>query len=130
MNVQDIAYNIFNSSPKSPKSIQLQLPEESTNNVNNDIFNIMLEIFQFGMVKFFGNEGKVDLNNVTEEDFFKIRRYFWSFGFEIFYKIYDKTDKLLTSNKTYENPTGLYEKVLTLDTELLKYEISFDYYKG
>jgi hypothetical protein len=88
MNIEEIAYNIFSGSPKSPKSVQLQLPA-NCKDVYQEIFNIMLELFHYGMVKFHGNEGKVDLNQVTEDDLFKMRQYFWSFGFEIFYKIHD-----------------------------------------
>mgnify|MGYP006089482039 CR=1 FL=1 len=129
-NIQEIACKIYSGSPRSPQSIQLELPESSPNNdLTQEIFNIVLEIFHYGMVKFHGIDGKVDLNQVTEDDFLKMRQYFWSFGFEIFYKISDNS-KLLLENKEYDKPTELFKKYITLSTNILKYEISFDYYQS
>ena len=124
-NIREISNNIFTKSCKSPQSIQLHLPDGN----NDEIFSILLEIFQNGMMKFHGNEGKVDMDLITEDDFLNIRKYFWSFGFEIFYKIYDSNDNFLKKNKNYKTNTELFNKYLTLTTDTLKYEISFDYYK-
>ena len=129
MEISDISNNIFSESYKSPMSIQIRLPDKSVKDVNQEIFNIMLEIFQNGMVKFHGKQDKVDLNEISEDNFLNIRRYFWSFGFEIFYKIFDTTGNLLLENKVYDKTTDLFNKYITLETELFKYEISFDYYQ-
>ena len=129
-NIQEIASNIFNKSSQTPQSIQLKLPDSSScKDVNHEIFSILLEIFHHGMVKYHGKQGRVNMDLVTEDDFLNIRKYFWSFGFEIFYKIFDTTGNLLLENKVYDKTTDLFNKYITLETELFKYEISFDYYQ-
>ena len=131
MNIEDIACTIFSDSPKPPQSIQLNLPnKDSCKDINQEIFNMLLELFHYGMVKYYGNLGKVDLTLLNENDFLKIRKYFWSFGFEIFYKVYDLNNNLILSNKEYTSNTELFDKYLTLDTDISKYEISFDYYNN
>lgn len=131
MDIREIALNILSKPPQPPQSIQLHLPSaDEVANPTNEIFNMMLEFFNSVMVKLHGKNGKVDLNHVSEDDFLKVRQYFWSIGFEVFYKIYDNENNLLTNNRAYKKTTELFMKYITLQTETLRYEISFDYYKA
>ena len=129
--MNDISVQIYKSSPKPIKSIQVEMPEVvHKSKPNDEIFMMLLEIFHNGMVKFYSNECNiVNLDTITEDNLLNIRKYFWSFGFDIFYRIYDLQNNLLKQNKNYINPTELNNKYLDLKTDHLRYRISFDYYQ-
>ena len=129
--MNDISVQIYKSSPKPLKSIQIEMPEVvNKSKPNDEIFMMLLEIFHNGMVKFYSNECNiVNLDTITEDNLLNIRKYFWSFGFDIFYRIYDLQNNLLKQNKNYTNPTELNNKYLDLKTDNLRYRITFDYYQ-
>ena len=129
--MNDISVQIYKSSPKPIKSIQVEMPEVvHKSKPNDEIFMMLLEIFHNGMVKFYSNECNiVNLDTITEDNLLHIRKYFWSFGFDIFYRIYDLQNNLLKQNKNYTNPTELNNKYLDLKTDNLRYRITFDYYQ-
>ena len=129
--MNDLSVQIYKSSPKPLKSIQIEMPEVvNKSKPNDEIFMMLLEIFHNGMVKFYSNECNiVNLDTITEDNLLNIRKYFWSFGFDIFYRIYDLQNNLLKQNKNYTNPTELNNKYLDLKTDNLRYRITFDYYQ-
>lgn len=122
MDILEIAHNIFCNPVKNPCSIQLDFD-------SNDlevIFKQLLVIFTEGMKIFFGDEnGKVDLQSISQEDFFKINQYFHSFGFYIIYDIknLNEDDDRALLEKKY-----LKDYYLRLITNNCIYYISFDFY--
>lgn len=126
MDIAEIAQNIFNQSPKEPNSIQLDFSETDENLTTKDIFEMLLIIFQQGMIIHYGDANKrVDLTNITHEDFLKINKYFNSFNFKVEYNI---------KPLNYIEPANMSDKKqlkdysLRLKTNSLLYYISFDYY--
>lgn len=82
--LDEMIKEVFSSSPKGVNTIQLQ-----TDNLElKELFTMMLEIFTKGMKIMFGdNEGKVNLESISAEQFMEIKQRFRSFGIEIFHKI-------------------------------------------
>ena len=125
--MNDISKKIFEGEPKNPQSIQIEYSDADD---DDKLFIMLLEIFYDGMRKFHGVNNKVCLELVKDEDLFQMRQYYWSFGFDIFYKVYD-LDKNLIKNydkNTKRCKTSLKDLFMNLKTSYLIYEISFDYY--
>lgn len=82
--LDEMIAEVFTSSPKGVNTIQLQTDGLEL----KELFAMMLEIFTKGMKILFGDsEGKVNLENITEEQFIEVKQRFRSFGIEIFYNI-------------------------------------------
>lgn len=82
--IDEMIVEIFTSDPKGVNTIQLQTDGLEL----KDLFSMMLEIFTKGMKILFGNnEGRVDLESLTIEQFMEVKQRFRSFGIEIFYQI-------------------------------------------
>jgi hypothetical protein len=88
MNISNLAKNIFLDDIKPLKSIQIEF--EDMNN-SKELFQSLVSIFTEGMILLFGNNGTVDLNTISSDEFMKIIQYFKSFGIQIFvHKFYIK----------------------------------------
>lgn len=79
---------IFDKDYKEPYSIQLSLEECGS---IKDLFQFLLELFTEGMKLKFGifdekkNIVTVNLELLSDNDFKKIKKYYQSFGFDLFY---------------------------------------------
>lgn len=126
MDISEIAQNIFSQPPKEPNSIQLDFSETDENLTTKDIFEMLLIIFQQGMIIHHGDANKrVDLSKITHEDFLKINRYFNSFNFKVNYNI-KPLDHVEPAD--FSEKKNLKDHYLRLRTGSLLYYISFDYY--
>lgn len=137
IDIDDMINNIFTNDPQDIKSIQLSFDV----NDEYELFTILVDILTHGLKILFGDEnGKVNINTITENDFKTIEKYFNSFGFDIKYKYDIPLDKLNIDENTElpslddsitenvddgKNQLRLY--YFTLKTDNIKYEISFDY---
>jgi len=87
---------------------------------------MLLEIFHDGMKKFYSKEDVVNLDELTDENFQKIREYFWSTGFEIFYQL-SIDDKVIHINDSKEKKSDLKDYYVNLTKDERVYQIYFDY---
>ena len=79
---QEFIEYLFGSEPKPPHTISLESPpEEPHKNPGLHIFEQLLMIFVDGLKYFYGEEGKVNVNRLSETDVSKIQTYFASFGY-------------------------------------------------
>jgi len=91
MDILEISREIFTKPVKSKNSIQLDFSE--LNISTDELFKELLIMFREGMLILFGNgNGRVELSNLTETDFFKIKEYFNSFGVDITYEVTSPND--------------------------------------
>jgi hypothetical protein len=88
---------------------------------------MLLEIFYDGMKKFHLKNGTVNLEEVSNDEFNKIKEYFWSTGFDVFYKLI-KDDEVVFKNDYKEKKSELKDYYLNLKTNNFTYQIYFDYY--
>ncbi len=81
-----MAFKLFSENPKDPFSIQLNFTDVPNNeDPNKGVFKQLLIIFTDGMKFLYGdNDGKVNLANLDEDDFLLMKKYFRSFGYDIF----------------------------------------------
>jgi len=118
---EDLIYKVFNEYPKPPNSIVLELDNE--NKDSEFIFQNCLEIFRLGMLIKYGENNKVNLENITEKQFNIINDYFKSFGIQIIIEIDPENVSRYIINKQHLNQHSLF-----FHTESKIYKISFDYY--
>ena len=129
--MNSISEKIFEGGPKKVKSIQIEFSKDELENkeidFNKKIFDMLLEIFYDGMKKFHSKNGKVNLEEVSNDEFNKIKEYFWSTGFDIFYKLI-KDDEVVFKNDYKDKKSELKDYYLNLKTNNFTYQIYFDYY--
>jgi hypothetical protein len=129
--MNSISEKIFEGEPKKVKSIQIEFSKDELENkeidFNKKIFDMLLEIFYDGMKKFHLKNGTVNLEEVSNDEFNKIKEYFWSTGFDVFYKLI-KDDEVVFKNDYKEKKSELKDYYLNLKTNNFTYQIYFDYY--
>jgi hypothetical protein len=78
---------LFSDSPKEKGEIKLELPlpegSEKCKNIGLHLFEQLLMIFVDGLKYFYGKDGKVDINKLTESDIQKVNEYFLSMNYEV-----------------------------------------------
>ena len=128
--MNSISQKIYESEPKEPKSIQIEFSENEIKrdvDINKQIFDMLLEIFHDGMKKYYSKNDIVNLDELTDSNFEKIREYFWSVGFDVFYTL--KIDnKIVHKNDSKNKKSDLKDYYINLKKENRIYQIYFDYY--
>ena len=85
---------LFSDSPKSQGTISLELPLlDSDKNIGLHVFEQLLMIFVDGLKYFFGENEKVNLSTLTEENIHKVQEYFISMNYSA------KVEVFLTMNE-------------------------------
>jgi len=82
----DFINYLFSDSPKDVGEVKLELPIEGVEpnkNLGLHEFEQLLMIFVDGLKYFYGKDGKVDINKLTEEDIIKVNEYFISMNYEV-----------------------------------------------
>jgi hypothetical protein len=93
INIIALAQQVFSNDPLDPNSIpfEINVVEETSSGDTissqtnyRDVFEILLQFFHNGLKVRYGDiNGKVDLSQLTEEDFMLIKQYFHSIGFDV-----------------------------------------------
>lgn len=127
--LDDFIDKLVSSPVQNPKSIKLELLEEETN--NDTVFNVLIEIFSKTMKYIYGDRnGRVELDELGEEDLNKMSKYFASFGFQLFVDIIEGQNRHKTSYGKDENTPikadELKAHCLRLQTQKNLYVIYFD----
>ena len=75
---------LFSDSPKEKGMIELELPlSEEGKNIGLHIFEQLLMIFVDGLKYFYGENDKVNINSLKEEDIKKVNEYFISMNYVV-----------------------------------------------
>lgn len=128
--MNSISQQIYEGEPKEPKSIQIEFSKEEIERdeeLNSKIFQMLLEIFHDGMKKFYSNNNIVNLDELNDDNFLRIKQYFWSIGFNVFYKL-TINNELIHQNDSKEKQSDLKDYYVNLTKENRVYQIYFDYY--
>ena len=91
----DFTVFLFSHPVKEPNTIKLELaqPEKGVH-IGLHIFQELLQIFVDGLKYFFSDkdDGKVDINSLTEENIDLMKRYFLSIGFQLILDVFTPDD--------------------------------------
>ncbi len=127
MDIVDISFRIFNSLPQDPCTIQLDFSDPGINVDYPLVFEQLIILFTQGMKILYGDsQGKVDLTQLEEKHFSKMKEYFKSFGFDVFYKIKNLNEENIA--ETTDKKESLSDYFLNLKTVQCIYMIYFDFY--
>ena len=98
----DFTIFLFSHPVNEPNSIKLELgPPDQGVQIGLHIFQELLQIFVDGLKYFFGNhsddkngnnEGKVEINDLTEDNIDLMKRYFLSIGFKLNVDVFTPED--------------------------------------
>lgn len=134
----DFTIFLFSHPVKEPNTIKLELaqPEKGVH-IGLHIFQELLQIFVDGLKYFFSDkddEGKVDINNLTEENIDLMKRYFLSIGFELILDVFTPDDyvskpDIFKDHSLIKENTMLDEyfyEISTYDSEKI-YRVSFKF---
>jgi len=115
---QDFITYLFSDSPKGVGEVKLELPlNEPDKNLGLHEFEQLLMIFVDGLKYFYGENGKVDINKLTEKDIQKVNSYFLSMNYEVSLDIFPTMNEYIFKYPNYFKD----HKHITKDTELKDY---------
>jgi hypothetical protein len=98
----ELAEKLFSNSPQDSNTIPLEIEDMDM----GDLFEFLLIVFTNGLKSLYGNEnGKVNLGDLSEEQFGKVNQYFNSIGFDTTYVVYPlEAENMVDFNKlSYRN---------------------------
>jgi hypothetical protein len=133
----DFTIFLFSHPVKEPNTIKLELaqPERGVH-IGLHIFQELLQIFVDGLKYFFSDkdDGKVDINNLTEENIDLMKRYFLSIGFQLILDVFTPDDyiskpDIFKDHSLIRENTMLDEyfyEISTYDSEKI-YRVSFKF---
>ena len=128
--LDDFIDNLVSAPPLAPNTYRLLNDEEESN--LDTIFNILVEIFTKVMKYVYSDRtGKVNLDNLDEDAYSLMSKYFNSFGFNIYLDKIEGTNKV-SFGTTEDSPLRgdeLKAKCLRIKTQFYQYVIYFDVLK-
>ena len=114
----DFIKYLFSNSPKKRAEVKLELPlNEPGKNLGLHEFEQLLMIYVDGLKYFYGENGKVDINKLTEKDIQKVNSYFLSMNYEVSLEIFPTMNEYIFKHPNYFKD----QKHIKNDTELKDY---------
>ena len=115
---QDFINYLFSDSPREKGEVKLELPlNEPGKNLGLHEFEQLLMIFVDGLKYFNGINGKVNINNLTENDIKRVNSYFLSMNYEVQLDIFPTMNEYIFKHPNYFKN----QQHITKDTELNDY---------
>ena len=114
----DFINYLFSDSPREKGEVKLELPlNEPGKNLGLHEFEQLLMIFVDGLKYFYGINGKVNINNLTENDIKRVNSYFLSMNYEVQLDIFPTMNEYIFKHPNYFKD----QKHIKNDTELKDY---------
>ena len=115
---QDFINYLFSHSPKERGEVKLELPlNEPDKNLGLHEFEQLLMIFVDGLKYFYGENNKVDINKLTENDIKQVNSYFLSMNYEVQLDIFPSLNEYIFKHPNYFKD----QQHITKDTALKDY---------
>ena len=84
---------LFGKKPQEKNTIKLELGMPDKNkNIGLHIFEQLLQVFVDGLKYLYGDDGKVNVQELTEENIEQMKLYYLSIGYELLFETFDKTN--------------------------------------
>ena len=107
---------LYSCNPKEKGTIKLELPlEDQTKNVNLHVFEQLLMIFVDGLKYFYGENNKVDINKLKQEDIEKVNEYFISMNYKVNLEVFPTMNEYKFKFPNYFKNQGHIKKETTLE---------------
>ena len=90
---------LFGNKPREKNTIKLELDmPEKNKHIGLHIFEQLLQTFVDGLKHLYGDDGKVNIQNLTIENIDLMKRYYLSIGYELLFETFDKSDYVAKPN--------------------------------
>lgn len=117
-NHQDFINYLFSDSPKGVGEVKLELPLNIPGkNLGLHEFEQLLMIFVDGLKYFYGENDKVNIHSLTENDIQRVNSYFLSMNYEVNLEIFPTLNEYIFKHPNYFKN----QRHITNDTELKDY---------
>ena len=84
---------LFDNTPQEKNSIKLELGlPEKNKHIGLHIFEQLIQVFVDGLQYLYGEDGKVNIQDLTEENIELMKRYYLSIGYKLLFEVFDKTN--------------------------------------
>ena len=84
---------LFGKNPQKKNTIKLELGmPEKDKHIGLHIFEQLIQVFVDGLKYLYGNEGKVNIQNLTEENIDLMKKYYSSIGYKLIFETFDKSN--------------------------------------
>ena len=134
LSLGDLIETLFDTAPKPPKTYGISFVNQDNLTNLKEVFENLLTLFTAGMKILFGENGKVDLSKLSENDFKNFNKYMHSIGLKAEVAIIEikKDDTIDYSQLSYKKlkitgKTKLVELKLPLMVSNKIYIIQFDF---
>tara|TARA_B110001469_G_scaffold127841_1_gene151064 strand:- start:9970 stop:10401 length:432 start_codon:yes stop_codon:yes gene_type:complete len=134
LGLEELVDTLFNNPPKDPKSFSISFVNKDSITDLKEVFENLLILFTEGMKILYGNNGKVNLDTLTENDINNYNKYMNSIGLKLLVDIRvleeginQDYSKFKYSNINITSRTKLNELKLPFLTQRRVYIISFDF---
>ena len=98
----DFITYLFSKSPKIKGEVKLELPlNDPGKNLGLHEFEQLLMIFVDGLKYFYGENGKVDINKLTEKDIKRVNEYFISMNYEVVLEVFPTLNEYRFKHPNY-----------------------------
>ena len=90
---------LFSKNPQDKNSIKLELgmPEKGKH-IGLHIFQQLIQIFVDGLRYLYGDDGKVNIQNLSEDNIELMKQYYLSIGYKLIFETFDKTNYVAKPN--------------------------------
>jgi hypothetical protein len=84
---------LFGKTPQEKNTIKLELGmPEKNKHIGLHIFEQLIQVFVDGLKYLYGDDGKVNIQDLTEENIKLMKRYYLSIGYKLLFETFDKTN--------------------------------------
>jgi len=90
---------LFGKNPQKKNTIKLELGMPDKNkHIGLHIFEQLIQVFVDGLKYLYGDDGKVNIQNLTEENIDLMKRYYSSIGYKLIFETFDKSNYIAKPN--------------------------------
>jgi len=95
---------LFSKKPQEKNSIKLELGmPDKDKHIGLHIFEQLIQTFVDGLKYLYGEDGKVNIQNLTEENINLMKRYYSSIGYKLIFETFDKSNYVAKPNVFMEH---------------------------
>ena len=84
---------LFGNTPQDKNLIKLELGQpEKNKHIGLHIFEQLIQIFVDGLKYLYGDDGKVNILDLTDDNIEEMKKYYLSIGYQLLFETFDKTN--------------------------------------
>ena len=124
---------LFSKQPQEKNSIKLELGiPEKNKHIGLHIFEQLIQVFVDGLRYLYGDNGKVNIQDLTEDNIELMKKYYLSIGYKLVFETFDKTNyepkpNVFMEHNLIKKDTALQDFYYEVSSETLDHKIPIVY---